>query len=88
MRGRTIIFSIHQPRFSVYKLFDQLVLLSLGEVVYQGPAADSLQFFQSIGMYIFMLYIVVLLGGIFAYSGYRLCNIYSAVQRTSVLLRG
>lgn len=49
LRGRTIIFSIHQPRYSIYRLFDNLVLLSLGEVVYHGPADESLQFFQSVG---------------------------------------
>lgn len=49
MKGRTIIFSIHQPRFSIYKLFDSLVLLSLGEVVYHGPGPDSLTFFKTLG---------------------------------------
>lgn len=49
MRGRTIIFSIHQPRFSIYRLFDGLILLSMGEVVYHGKSDESLQFFQSIG---------------------------------------
>ncbi|XP_053393645.1 broad substrate specificity ATP-binding cassette transporter ABCG2-like isoform X2 [Mercenaria mercenaria] len=49
MRGRTIIFSIHQPRFSIYRLFDNLCLLSMGEVVYHGNCEESLQFFQSIG---------------------------------------
>ena len=49
MRGRTIIFSIHQPRFTIFRLFDSLMLLSLGEVVYHGPAAESLDFFKSLG---------------------------------------
>ncbi|XP_022107096.1 ATP-binding cassette sub-family G member 2-like isoform X2 [Acanthaster planci] len=48
-RGRTIIFSIHQPRFSIYRLFDKLHLLSRGETVYHGPVEDVLQFFESIG---------------------------------------
>ncbi|ESO99617.1 hypothetical protein LOTGIDRAFT_141832 [Lottia gigantea] len=49
LKGRTIIFSIHQPRFSIYRLFDSLMLLSSGEVVYHGPSADALDYFKSIG---------------------------------------
>ncbi|XP_038061442.1 broad substrate specificity ATP-binding cassette transporter ABCG2-like isoform X2 [Patiria miniata] len=48
-RGRTVIFSIHQPRFSIYRLFDKLHLLSKGETVYHGPAEGALQYFESIG---------------------------------------
>ncbi|XP_043911511.1 broad substrate specificity ATP-binding cassette transporter ABCG2-like [Protopterus annectens] len=48
-RGRTIIFSIHQPRYSIFKLFDTLTLLASGKVMYHGPAAEALGFFQSIG---------------------------------------
>ncbi|XP_062586203.1 broad substrate specificity ATP-binding cassette transporter ABCG2-like isoform X2 [Saccostrea cucullata] len=49
LKGRTIIFSIHQPRYSIYRLFDTLMMLSLGEVVYHGPTKDSLDYFHSIG---------------------------------------
>ncbi|XP_046581396.1 broad substrate specificity ATP-binding cassette transporter ABCG2-like [Haliotis rubra] len=49
LKGRTIVFSIHQPRFSIYKVFDNLMLLSGGEVVYHGAAPDALQYFKSIG---------------------------------------
>ncbi|XP_031559327.1 broad substrate specificity ATP-binding cassette transporter ABCG2-like isoform X2 [Actinia tenebrosa] len=48
-RGKTVIFSIHQPRYSIYKLFDTMTMLSQGEIVYQGPRADALQYFESIG---------------------------------------
>ncbi|XP_071808121.1 broad substrate specificity ATP-binding cassette transporter ABCG2-like isoform X2 [Asterias amurensis] len=48
-RGRTIIFSIHQPRYSIYKLFDRLHLLSLGNTVYHGPAKEALQYFSDSG---------------------------------------
>ncbi|CAI5774290.1 ATP-binding cassette sub-family G member 2-like [Podarcis lilfordi] len=48
-RGRTIIFSIHQPRYSIFKLFDSLTLLALGKVLYHGPAKEALGYFQSIG---------------------------------------
>lgn len=48
-RGRTIIFSIHQPRFTIFKLFDRLSLLAAGRTVYHGEAADALTYFKSIG---------------------------------------
>ncbi|XP_039594323.1 broad substrate specificity ATP-binding cassette transporter ABCG2-like [Polypterus senegalus] len=48
-RGRTIIFSIHQPRYSIFKLFDSLTLLAIGRVIYHGPAQSALQYFHSIG---------------------------------------
>ncbi|NXG40106.1 ABCG2 protein, partial [Dromaius novaehollandiae] len=48
-RGRTIIFSIHQPRYSIFKLFDSLTLLALGKVLYHGPAMQALEYFRSIG---------------------------------------
>ena len=46
-RGMTVILSIHQPRYSIYKLFDTLMLLHDGECVYNGPAAETLDFFAS-----------------------------------------
>jgi len=50
VRGRTIIFSIHQPRFAIFKLFDRLSLLAAGRTVYHGKAAKALAFFESIGI--------------------------------------
>jgi len=47
-QNRTVICTIHQPRSNIFDLFDQLVVLSLGEVVYAGPAADALPFFARI----------------------------------------
>ncbi|CAF4632889.1 unnamed protein product, partial [Rotaria socialis] len=35
--GCTIVFSIHQPRYSIFKLFDTLFLLSAGRCTYHGP---------------------------------------------------
>ena len=48
-RGTTIIFSIHQPRYSIYKMFDNLILLSRGRVVYHGPATSALDHFSDLG---------------------------------------
>ena len=48
--GVTVIASIHQPRSSIYKLFDQLILLSEGELAYSGVAGDTaLRYFENIG---------------------------------------
>jgi ABC-type multidrug transport system ATPase subunit len=36
--GHTLVTSIHQPRSSIFALFDDLVLLSEGRLAYSGPA--------------------------------------------------
>uniref|UniRef100_A0A4W5NDS5 Broad substrate specificity ATP-binding cassette transporter ABCG2 n=1 Tax=Hucho hucho TaxID=62062 RepID=A0A4W5NDS5_9TELE len=45
-QGRTIIMSIHQPRYSIYRLFDSLTLLVSGKQVYHGPAQNALDYFS------------------------------------------
>ncbi|XP_053535851.1 broad substrate specificity ATP-binding cassette transporter ABCG2 isoform X2 [Ictalurus punctatus] len=47
--GHTIIMSIHQPRYSIYQLFDNLTLLVSGKQVYHGPAHHALDYFANIG---------------------------------------
>ena len=46
--GRTIIFSIHQPRFSIFKLFDCVLLMSKGFCVYQGLTDNLLDYFNQL----------------------------------------
>ncbi|XP_042563190.1 broad substrate specificity ATP-binding cassette transporter ABCG2-like, partial [Clupea harengus] len=46
--GKTIIFSIHQPRYSIFRRFDQLTLLHKGEIIYAGPSNDTMGYFQSL----------------------------------------
>ncbi|NXK81979.1 ABCG2 protein, partial [Amazona guildingii] len=48
-QGKTIIFSIHQPRYSIFRLFDNLTLLAAGRVLYHGPTQHAMEYFQSIG---------------------------------------
>nr|XP_021590372.2 broad substrate specificity ATP-binding cassette transporter ABCG2-like [Ictidomys tridecemlineatus] len=48
-QGRTIIFTIHQPRYSIFKLFDSLTLLASGKLMYHGPAQKALEYFESAG---------------------------------------
>ncbi|XP_065906205.1 broad substrate specificity ATP-binding cassette transporter ABCG2-like isoform X2 [Dysidea avara] len=47
--GRVIIMSIHQPRYSIYKLFDSMTLMSRGRLVYHGPSNNALNYFSQIG---------------------------------------
>uniref|UniRef100_A0A3Q3EPU9 Broad substrate specificity ATP-binding cassette transporter ABCG2 n=1 Tax=Kryptolebias marmoratus TaxID=37003 RepID=A0A3Q3EPU9_KRYMA len=47
-QGRTIIMSIHQPRYSIYRLFDTLTLLVNGKMAYHGPAPNALDYFANI----------------------------------------
>ncbi|XP_049670805.1 broad substrate specificity ATP-binding cassette transporter ABCG2 isoform X3 [Accipiter gentilis] len=48
-QGKTIIFSIHQPRYSIFRLFDNVTLLAVGRVLYHGPTQHAIEYFQSIG---------------------------------------
>ncbi|XP_041641615.1 broad substrate specificity ATP-binding cassette transporter ABCG2b [Cheilinus undulatus] len=48
-RGKTVIFSIHQPRFSIFRQFDHLTLMHKGEVVYAGAAGQALDYFTDLG---------------------------------------
>ena len=45
----TIIMTIHQPSSSVFRLFDGLMLLSKGELIYYGPASQTAEFFADQG---------------------------------------
>ncbi|OBS59872.1 hypothetical protein A6R68_08999, partial [Neotoma lepida] len=49
MRGRTIIFSINQPQYSIFRTFDSLTLVASGKVMYHGPAQEALEYFTSAG---------------------------------------
>ncbi|XP_075421669.1 broad substrate specificity ATP-binding cassette transporter ABCG2 isoform X2 [Ascaphus truei] len=48
-QGKTIIFSIHQPRYSIFRLFDCLTLLAGGRMLYHGPAQNALEYFTGLG---------------------------------------
>ncbi|KAF1894840.1 hypothetical protein Lal_00028284 [Lupinus albus] len=45
----TVLMALLQPAPETFELFDDLVLLSDGDVVYQGPREDVLEFFESLG---------------------------------------
>ena len=46
----TVILSIHQPNWEVFGLFDDLILLSGGHVLYCGPAAAAVGYFDALGL--------------------------------------
>ncbi|XP_074576204.1 ABC transporter G family member 31-like [Curcuma longa] len=45
----TVLVSLLQPAPETFELFDDLILLSEGHIIYQGPIEKSLEFFQTIG---------------------------------------
>ena len=47
--GHTIICTIHQPRSSVFSLFDDLVLMVNGKIVYCGEAERAMGYFALLG---------------------------------------
>lgn len=46
---RTVVATIHQPRSSIYQMFDKLMLLSEGQTMYFGQASEAVTYFGSLG---------------------------------------
>ncbi|ESW34861.1 hypothetical protein PHAVU_001G187700 [Phaseolus vulgaris] len=46
---KTMVISLLQPPPETYELFDDIILLSEGQIVYQGPRQHVLEFFQNMG---------------------------------------
>lgn len=49
INGRLVISVIHQPRSSIYEMFDRLLLLSCGRVMFLGDVRDAYPFFSYTG---------------------------------------
>lgn len=45
----TILMSLLQPAPEIFDLFDDIVLLSEGQIAYIGPRKEVLEFFESCG---------------------------------------
>ncbi|KAI4304728.1 hypothetical protein MLD38_040203 [Melastoma candidum] len=45
----TMVISLLQPAPETYELFDDIILLSEGQIVYQGPRQNVLEFFEHMG---------------------------------------
>lgn len=48
-QGRTVVATIHQPSSDIFNLFDDLILLQSGKVIYCGPAKDTVDYFTTLG---------------------------------------
>lgn len=48
LEGTTVI-SLLQPSPETYELFDDVILMSEGQIIYQGPRDEVLDFFSSLG---------------------------------------
>ena len=49
---RTVIATVHSPSSELFDLFDDLLLLAKGHVIYHGPTADSIDYFASLGYHV------------------------------------
>ncbi|OLL24559.1 ABC transporter G family member [Neolecta irregularis DAH-3] len=47
--NRTVVFTIHQPRSNIVALFDHLLLLAHGKMVYSGDLSNCQSYFENIG---------------------------------------
>lgn len=47
--NRTVIFTIHQPQSNIVALFDRLVLLAKGQLVYSGESSKAQPHFEKVG---------------------------------------
>ncbi|CAF1270390.1 unnamed protein product [Rotaria sordida] len=45
----TIVCSIHQPQAKIFNLFDSLILLKAGHVLYQGPRRQAMDVYRTAG---------------------------------------
>ena len=45
----TAVISLLQPAPETYNLFDDIILISDGQIAYQGPREQVLEFFESMG---------------------------------------
>ncbi|KAJ7518809.1 hypothetical protein O6H91_20G009200 [Diphasiastrum complanatum] len=48
--GRTVVTSIHQPSTRLFYMFSKVILLSKGQTIYYGKAAEAMDYFFSIGL--------------------------------------
>lgn len=48
LRGRTVLLTIHQPNSETFALFDRLLLLAEGRLVFQGPRSAALAYFADV----------------------------------------
>ena len=47
--GRTVVATIHQPSSDILRLFDDMILLNHGKIVYHGEVTNLVPYFDNIG---------------------------------------
>ncbi|EKX39023.1 hypothetical protein GUITHDRAFT_76679 [Guillardia theta CCMP2712] len=47
--GRTVVATIHQPSSDIFHMFDNLLLLASGRILYQGPSRSCMDYFATRG---------------------------------------
>ena len=48
-KNKTVICTIHQPRYEIFKEFDKLMLMARGQVIYFGPTSEAINYFSQFG---------------------------------------
>lgn len=46
-QDKTVVATLHLPSAKAYELFDTVLLLSKGQVIYHGPASDAIKYFTT-----------------------------------------
>ena len=49
-RGMSVMATIHQPSASIFFLFDRVILLSEGYMIYNGPPNLVKNYFEKLGL--------------------------------------
>ena len=47
--GRTVVATIHQPSSDLLRLFDDLIILNHGKIIYQGEVNNLVNYFSNLG---------------------------------------
>ena len=47
--GKIVIATIHQPNSKSFAMFDRLILMTEGNIIYQGLAKKSTEYFSELG---------------------------------------
>eukprot|EP00668_Euglena_longa_P010990 GGOE01013334.1.p1 GENE.GGOE01013334.1~~GGOE01013334.1.p1 ORF type:complete len:710 (-),score=241.62 GGOE01013334.1:918-2837(-) len=47
--GHTVVATIHQPNSDIFRMFNKVMFLAKGQVVYNGPGANTIRYFQELG---------------------------------------
>ncbi|ELR13185.1 ABC2 type transporter superfamily protein [Acanthamoeba castellanii str. Neff] len=48
-KGRTIVSTIHQPSTDIFLMFDKLILMCEGHIIYSGPTSEVVAYFADLG---------------------------------------